>query len=389
MPETPAPNPTHDARLARAIARWYKANARPLPWRTTPRDPWLSLMSEVLLQQTQAARVAERFETFARTFPTPGAMAAAPLDDVLALWSGLGYYRRAALLHNCARAIVKDHQSTVPPQHDALLALPGVGRYTAGAVASIVFGQPQPIVDGNVARVLMRLHGVEQSPQEKAVRAWTWQRATDLVGAAGNLAAQFNEGLMELGATVCTPNAPKCQACPCSRICKARLEGLADQIPMPKTKTARRPLAISAMVIADDQGRIWLEQRPARGLWAGLWQPPTVERDSATPPARGSTLEALGLTGLVEVVSKPTRFEMATSHRSVYVRVWMARAIKPGTIRPCRSRDVQRVQAARWVVPDTFASLGLGSVQRRMLSCVGLASFGPTIVAKRAKAGPD
>lgn len=386
MPERPAPNPAHDARLARAIARWYKANARPLPWRTTPRDPWLSLMSEVLLQQTQAARVAERFEAFTRAFPTPRAMAAAPLDNVLTLWSGLGYYRRAALLHDCARAIVEHHQGAVPPQHDALLALPGVGRYTAGAVASIVFGQPQPIVDGNVTRVLLRLHGVEQSPQEKAVRAWTWQRATDLVVAARNLAAEFNEGMMELGATVCTPNAPKCPACPCSRTCKARLEGLADQIPVPKTKTARRPLAISAMVIADDQGRIWLEQRPARGLWAGLWQPPTVERDSATHPPRGSTLEAMGLTGLVEVVGKPTRFEMATSHRSVFVRVWMARANQPGKIKRCRS-SVDR--EACWVTPDRIDSLGLGSVQRRMLSCVGLASFGPTIVAKRAKAGPD
>lgn len=367
MPDLPASTPRQDARLAKAIAHWFDHNARHLPWRTSPRDPWLALMSEILLQQTQAARVAERFDAFASAFPTPRAMAAAPLDDVLALWSGLGYYRRAAMLHACAKSIVQEHGGRVPRQHDALLALPGVGRYTAGAVAAIVYNQPQPIVDGNVARVLLRLHGVEQSPDDPGVKNWTWNRASQLAIAAQAQVAAYSEGIMELGATLCTPATPRCSKCPCAALCKAKRVGAADRIPAPKARADRKPLSLSALIIRDSRGRVFLEQRPKTGLWAGLWQPPTVQRDADKPLQRRATIEALNLDGLVEIVGRAAGFQMATTHRTVYVRHWTARALNPATLRRHRSTTDQ---PAVWVDPSDFAVLGLGSVQRRMVAAL-------------------
>ncbi|MFG0315432.1 MAG: A/G-specific adenine glycosylase, partial [Phycisphaerales bacterium] len=203
---TPAPD---DAALTRALEAWFRASARELPWRTDTRDPYRSLVSELMLQQTQVSRVIEKFGPFLERFPTVEALAAAPEDDVLAAWSGLGYYRRARLLHACAKAIVEHHDGVVPDSLDDLLELPGIGRYTAGAIASMVFGQRAPIVDGNVARVLLRVHNKPVPQTEKTTIDWAWQRAEELVGACDDPAV-FNEAMMELGATVCVPKGPRC-----------------------------------------------------------------------------------------------------------------------------------------------------------------------------------
>ncbi len=372
MADLPQGDPSQDRALARAIARWFAANARALPWRTETRDPWLSLMSEIMLQQTQASRVAERFGAFAHRFPTPTDMARAPVDDVLALWSGLGYYRRARMLHACASAIVERHGGFVP--HDArhLEALPGVGRYTAGAIASIAFGKPEPLVDGNVERVLMRLHGVDRPANDAGVRSWTWERATALARAAGDSVAGYSEGVMELGATVCKPRAPACDSCPVSRSCRARELGMADRIPRPKTRPARTPLAISAIVVTDRRGRVLLEPRPAGGLWGGLWQPPSVERDAATTLPMRPTLDTLGLASLVEVKGRARRFSFATTHRAISVGVWAAVAIHADRVRRARGAK------AAWYDADSLSSIGMGSAQRRMLLAVGVATGGPT-----------
>jgi len=372
MPELPPGAPTGDRAIARAIARWFESNARSLPWRLSPRDPWLSLMSEIMLQQTQAARVAERFDAFARSFPTPGAMARASVDDVMAMWSGLGYYRRARMLHACASAIVDRYAGRVPDDVEQLRSLPGVGRYTAGAVASIAFRKPEPIVDGNVARVLLRLRGVDQPVDGPGVQAWAWERAADLARAAGDRIAGYSEGVMELGATVCKPGAPDCTVCPVSKLCSAHQSGIADRIPRPKSRVVRKPLAISAMVVVDRRGRVLLEPRPAGGLWGGLWQPPCVERAAATPTPLARTLEVLGLAGEVEVKTPAEKFEFATTHRAVSVRVWKAAARHAD-----RARRARAARAA-WYPGDSLRHIGLGSAQRRMLLVAGVASGGPT-----------
>jgi A/G-specific adenine glycosylase len=371
MPDLPAGLPAEDRATARAIARWFRAHARPLPWRREPRDPWLSLMSEILLQQTQVARIAERFDQFARRFASPAAMAAAPLDDVLALWSGLGYYRRARLLHACAAAIVERHGGAVPTRAEHLHALPGVGRYTAGAVASIVFARPEPLVDGNVTRVLLRLHGLDLASDGPGVQTWAWQRAAEFAAAADDVPG-YSEGVMELGATVCTPRAPRCAACPLAKGCAARRLGIADQIPRPKTRATRTPLAIAAIVVTDRQGRVLLEPRPTGGLWGGLWQPPSLERDADRPATRLQALKALALHDRVEAGGSSKRFSFSTTHRDVTVAVWPARALHAGFAR--RARGSQ----AAWLHPSELAELGLGSAQRRMLGVAGIATAGPT-----------
>ncbi|MEO1278182.1 MAG: NUDIX domain-containing protein [Planctomycetota bacterium] len=367
--EFPRGSASGDRAIADAIARWFAQNMRVLPWRLEPRDPWLSLMSEILLQQTQVARVAERFGAFAERFPTPAAMAARPIDDVLKLWSGLGYYRRARLLHSCAQAIVERHGGRVPDNAEELRALPGVGRYTAGAVASIAFNRREALVDGNVSRVLLRVHGVDRAVDGPGVQPWAWERAEDLANAATDV-ARYSEGIMELGATVCTPKAPRCDACPVHSRCRARTNGLVDRIPRPKSRPERTPLAITAVVVVDAKERVLLERRPDKGLWSGLWQPPCVERDAAAPLSLAKSLARLGMDSAVRVDGGSTVFDFATTHRAVRVRVWRARAESAARARGARGRG------AKWMEADEIGEIGLGSAQRRMLLAAGLAGRG-------------
>ncbi len=268
---------TDDAILTRSLESWFTTNARDLPWRTTTRDPYRSLVSELMLQQTQVSRVIEKFEPFLDRFPTVQALAAAPEDDVLAAWSGLGYYRRARLLHACAKAIVEHHGGVVPQSLDALLELPGIGRYTAGAIASMVFHQRAPIVDGNVIRVLLRVHNQPIPQTDRATIAWAWERAQQLVHTCENPAV-FNESMMELGATVCVPKGPKCLHCPISDQCGALAAGTTESIPIPKPRAKQKHLYCASLVIRDGDS-IYLEQRPSTGMWAGMYQLPTLERD--------------------------------------------------------------------------------------------------------------
>jgi A/G-specific adenine glycosylase len=228
------------------------------------------------------------------------------------------------------------------------------------------------LVDGNVSRVLLRLHGVDRAADEPGVQAWAWQRATELARASGERVAGYSEGVMELGATVCTPRSPACESCPVSEHCRAHQLGIAHRIPRPKSRAARKPLAISAVVVTDRKGRVLLEPRPAGGLWDGLWQPPCVQRDSASPPSLPRALDSLGLAGLVETLGKPTRFEFATTHRAVAVRVWAAIASHADRVRRARG------SAAEWYTADSLGGLGLGSAQRRMLVVAGVAIVGPS-----------
>jgi A/G-specific adenine glycosylase len=295
--------------IAGALARWFSANARDLPWRRN-RQPWKSLVSEALLQQTQVARVAERFPEFMRRFPTPRSMVKAGPSAVLEAWRGLGYYRRARSLHAAAERIVAMHSGQVPSDMRALLELPGVGRYTAGAVASIVFGQHQPIVDGNVARVLSRLADRRASVADRTGQSWCWEQAAQLVKAAKDPGAT-NEALMELGATVCTPMQPRCGACPLRDMCGARAAGSQDEVPPPKPGAAVKRVVHHALVQIRD-GRVALERR-TEGLWSGLLAPPSVETLRAI-----SCRQVQALSGASTVARAIARFDFQTTHRRVH-----------------------------------------------------------------------
>lgn len=300
--------------LAPKIEAWFADHARPLPWRTCPREPYRVLVSELMLQQTQVERVAPLYWAFVRRFPSLTALAAAAEDDVMAAWSGLGYYRRARLLHRLARQVVVEMGGVLPGSAEALERLPGVGPYTAAAVASMGFGQPVPAVDGNVARVACRLLAFAD-PRSAAGRRRIadWVRGLLEVGAPGVV----NEALMELGATVCRPVSPSCERCPLETDCRAHAAGRESFYPPPRPRRPTLNLRWVAACCIDPEGR-WLLRRVCAGpILVGLWLPPIVEIADGEDPVE----RALGL-GLPPPTAQPERVEdlkHVITHRQIRV----------------------------------------------------------------------
>ena len=263
------------AEVVRLVEGWYEGAKRDLPWRRS-RDPYAIWVSEIMLQQTRVETVGPYYERFLKRFPDVHTLAEAPLEDVLTQWSGLGYYRRARALADAARQVVADFGGRLPERASELMKLAGIGRYTAGAIASIAHGERAPIVDGNVMRVLARLYGNGTDMRSAAGQRWAWQVAEQMVGEAAD-AGCFNQALMELGATVCTPRAPRCGTCPIAAPCVALREGEVDTLPLLKKKKAPRPWAVTALVLRQDDGALLLGRRLAGGLFGGLWEPPLVD----------------------------------------------------------------------------------------------------------------
>lgn len=266
--------------LQQSLQRWYARNARDLPWRrrVTPYRVWVS---EIMLQQTRVEAVREKYVAFMRRFPTLRALAQAPLEHVLEAWSGLGYYRRAHMLHAAAREIAARHRGRFPRSHAQLLALPGVGRYTAGAIMSIAFDQPCPIVDGNIVRVYARLHRTAK-PANKDVWAFAQQWADRAASSA-----IMNQAIMELGAIVCTPVTPRCDICPVRKHCKAGRHGDAREFPAPAPRREKRSVRYLLLVLRDAKGRVLLRKRPQGDksslLPGGLWELPHAEWPQGAP----------------------------------------------------------------------------------------------------------
>ncbi len=332
--------------VAAALEAWFPRIARDLPWRRA-RSGWAALVSEAMLQQTQVARVVPAFERFMARFPAPADLAAATEEEVLAHWQGLGYYRRARMLHRAARAIVAGHGGRVPADPAALRGLPGVGRYTAGAVASIAFGAREAIVDGNVRRVTARLDADDRPVEDRAGERAAWGRAEALVAAAAEPGV-LNEGLMELGATVCTPARPRCDACPVAGACRARAAGRTAEIPPPKRAARRRAVHYHVVVVRRGEALL-LEPRPEAGLWAGLWQPPTVEAEDPLD----WELVAPRLPVTAADPAPRGGFVHRTTHRDVHFRVWTARS---------------RARRGRWVAEDALEDVPIGNGHRRALA---------------------
>ena len=277
---------------------WYRQNRRDLPWRQS-RDPYPVLVSEIMLQQTRAETVKPYFHRFMAALPTVEALANADEPTLLKLWEGLGYYSRVRNLQKAARAVMEHHGGVIPADFDALLKLPGVGRYTAGAVASIAFGIPVPAVDGNVLRVLARLTGDDTDILSPAAKKTAEATLAPLV--PSDAAGDFTQSLIELGALVCTPGEPKCSDCPLHLLCAAHREGRERDLPVRLAKTKRRVEERTVLVIRCTSGEaaavrhIALRKRPAEGLLGGLYEFPCLE-GHATPAEVGKYLAALGLT---------------------------------------------------------------------------------------------
>lgn len=267
------------AAFRRRLLAWFGKHARDLPWRRT-RDPYRVWLSEVMLQQTTVAMILPRFERFVAAFPTVYDLAVADEQRVLREWEGLGYYRRARGLHAAARQIVAEHGGELPRDVATLMTLPGVGRYTAGAVASFAYDVPAPIVETNTQRVLARLTAFKQPLAAGASQRFLWQTAEALLPNKG--AGRFNLALMELGAVVCKPADPECEACPVSMHCAAFAAGLQDKIP----KLAAKPKITAvreAAVVVRKNGRVLLRQRPKGERWEGMWDFPRFELASEGP----------------------------------------------------------------------------------------------------------
>ena len=264
--------------LVWSLCAWFAAHARDLPWRRTE-DPYAIWISEAMLQQTQVATVIPYWERFLERFPDVEALAVAEEDDLLAAWSGLGYYRRARSLQEAARAIVAQHHGSFPRKRRDAEALPGVGPYTAGAVLSIAHGLSEAVVDGNVARVFARLFGLSDPLASTRLDKQLWALARALVPPSGegpDGPSAWNQALMELGATLCTPKSPGCLMCPLAEHCVARRDGRQAELPVPKPKPEKKQVELVALLVWQ-RGRLLLERRPADGRMAGLWELPTRE----------------------------------------------------------------------------------------------------------------
>ena len=276
--------------IAAPLLRWFHSEKRALPWREEP-TPYRVWVSEIMLQQTRVEAVKPYFERFVAALPDVRALARADEDTLMKLWEGLGYYSRARHLQSAARLICSDHGGDVPARFDDLLALPGIGRYTAGAVASIAFGERRPAVDGNVLRVIMRLLACPADILKESTK-----RAVEeaLIARLPENAGDFNQALMELGALVCLPRgAARCPSCPLERLCLAKEANLQAELPQ-KTSPKRRRTEKLTIFLLSKNGKIALKKRPSQGLLAGLWGFPAMEGHLKKNEA-AKTLQALGL----------------------------------------------------------------------------------------------
>jgi A/G-specific adenine glycosylase len=275
--------------LAQTLIRWHAVHGRhDLPWQQN-RTPYRVWVSEIMLQQTQVVTVIGYFQRFMERFPDVRALAAAPLDEVLHLWSGLGYYSRARNLKRAAELIVLDHAGELPATRAALAELPGIGRSTAAAILSIALGQREAILDGNVRRVLSRLFAIDGPQAAPATLRSLWARAEECTPDGGN--AVYTQAIMDFGATLCTRHDPLCMHCPMQAQCLAFTTGRVRELPAPRIRAVRRTRAVIMLLARRADGEVLLQRRPAQGVWGGLWTPPDFETLEAAELYCGSRLQ--------------------------------------------------------------------------------------------------
>ncbi len=342
--------------LARRILAWYADNARQLPWRDQP-YAYPVWVCEIMAQQTRIETVIPYFERWMQRFPTLQALAEAPEQEVLQLWEGLGYYSRARNLHRAARLVMEGYQGQIPSTRAELEKLPGIGRYTAGAIASIAFGQDEAALDGNIRRVLARVFDVQTPARTPAGERILWELAVTHLppGRAGD----FNQALMDLGATVCTPRAPRCEDCPLAALCQARALGVQEERPILKAHAAIPAYLVTAAVIERDR-QVLIARRPENGLLGGLWEFPggKVEEGEALAEAlRREIQEELGVT--IAVGAAVGVYRHAYSHFRVTLHAFRARLLA-GEPAPLQASELC------WVEPVHLGDYPMGKIDRQI-----------------------
>jgi A/G-specific adenine glycosylase len=368
---------TKNSKLVAALLDWFAAHARDLPWRRT-RDPYAIWVSEIMLQQTQVKTVIPFWNRWLRELPTIEAAAKADSAKLHKLWEGLGYYTRVRNLQKAAQVIEEKHGGKFPEKFEDVLALPGIGRYTAGAICSIAFNQPTPILDGNVIRVLTRLFGIAENPKEKATNARLWQLAEDLVGRAKNAKAakalahgqhfssppsspsrdnacsHLNQSLMELGALVCTPRNAQCLICPVQKLCVAFAENRVEELPNLGKRETATPRHFLAFAV-ECGGKFLVQQRPAGVVNAHLWEFPNVEVTGTKPDAEAAFQN---LFGMKPKAVQPLR---TVKHSITRYRITLEAFSVSLAKRPASANG-------RWLAPAEFDSLAFSSAHKKLAS---------------------
>ncbi|MGY0799050.1 A/G-specific adenine glycosylase [Lysobacter sp. A286] len=346
------------ADFAGRLLVWFDHNGRhDLPWQH-PRTPYRVWLSEIMLQQTQVKTAAPYFERFVAALPSLPALAAAPLDDVLALWSGLGYYTRARNLHNAARLCMEQHDGDLPRDVDALITLPGIGRSTAAAIAAQAWDDRHAILDGNVKRVLARYHGITGWPGSPAIEKQLWTLAESHLPTSR--LRDYTQAQMDLGATLCTRSNPRCVSCPLQGDCVARIEGRSSELPTRKPAKAIPQRHAHVLWLQDVDGRVLLQQRPPVGIWASLWTLPQADDEAGARDWFARHLAGdLDHDGFDQGETLPT-----IAHAFSHYRL---------ALQPRRWRGVTLGGAVgdnvglRWVAPGQLGSLGIPAPIRRLL----------------------
>jgi A/G-specific adenine glycosylase len=335
--------------VASRVVAWQRTHGRhDLPWQRT-RDPYRVWLSEIMLQQTQVTTVLAYYQPFLQRFPDVRALAAAPLDDVLAAWSGLGYYSRARNQHRCAQAVVAQHGGSFPPTSAALATLPGIGRSTAAAIAAFCFGERAAILDGNVKRVLTRVLGFGDDLANARAERALWAQAEALL--PQNDVDIYTQGLMDLGATVCTARKPACTACPLAAACVAHAAGEPQRYPV-KTRRVVRGRRENALLWLSQGDAVWLTQRPERGVWAGLWSLP----------------EFAGMQELATLTQGwPGRSEpLRTIEHTLTHFDWVLHPVRHELHRRTKSIEAS-LPAGAWFTRDEALAMGLPAPVRKLL----------------------
>jgi A/G-specific adenine glycosylase len=367
------------AALAARLIDWHAAHQRVLPWRDARagvRAAYPVWISEIMLQQTRVETVDGYFRRWMERFPTVEALAAADLQEVLKAWEGLGYYARARNLHKAARQIVAAHGGVLPADRKSLLALPGIGAYTVGAILSIAYNQPEPILDGNVKRVLARLYDIDQPINAPAVLRQLWEQARKIVEAApAGAAGDCNEALMELGATICTPQSPRCLLCPLMAGCQAAAHGTQAARPVMPPRKQTPHYDVAAGVIwagAPYRSKLLIAQRPPDGMLGGLWEFPggKLEASDADLPAclRREIDEELAIK--IEVGELLTVVKHAYTHFRITLHTFHARHVA-GTPQAIGCQDW------RWVALDDLASFPLPVTDQKIVAALHSAQPSP------------
>jgi len=341
--------------MRRRLLAWFRQHARDLPWRRT-REPYSVWVSEVMLQQTQVAAVVPYFERFLQAFPTLEALASADESEVLRLWEGLGYYRRARQLHQAARVLVDQHGGEFPQDPRTVQTLPGVGRYTAGAVLSIAFDAREPILEANTLRVWCRLLAYRGDPRSAAGQTLLWQAARSVLPRRGS--GDFNQALMELGSKVCSPRTPACQHCPLAELCPTRVQGLQAVIPAPR-KRLNYEDAAEAYVVVRRQGQVLLRRCQDQERWAGLWDFPRFALSSR----RGGALQrelCEGVRRLTGVCIAPGRRLATIKHGVTRFRITLA------CYEAAYVKRRQRPAEIIWVRPENLGQYPLSVTGRKV-----------------------